>query len=595
MTTGFFVQNSSTLRIGNELIEFIGVTKSPPYKFTGCKRGLNGTKASAYKADNKAYHLKEMFGLYVPDPETKLFKEIAHRTAEVVNEADFDGIYLDAIDGSSILDPEHWYYSTQFVAEIAKHLKRPVGMEMSAMEHHWWHYRSRWQALDAPHRGYKRFIDSHSDAINAGYLLPLHLGWWQNFTWDPPQTEPTFTDDIEYIGCKMIGNNAGLSMLRGVDKKMLDENPSFRRLNTIIRQYEELRHKNYFGEDVKKLLRQPGKEFTLFKDGDSSWNFKPVVYQKHKVAGLDHPSARWTVNNEFDSQPVRLRIESLLSVKPYNDPANVVLADFSGPEEFSNEETANGVSGGINSSTEKAVSGEAGGVFSALSSGVSPSNGSWIRMEKKFEPWLNLIKNQALGVWIKGDGKGELLNFRIESPDHLSYGARGDHYVKIDFMGWKYFELVEIESAEFSNYTWPEDDMYNTYRNPVQFNNVDKLQLWYNNLPAGKEVSVVLGPVKAIPTISGIIENPSITIGGEKIAFPVRMESGMYLEFLSFSDCKLYGSKGELLKEVTPIGVIPNIVNGQNEISFSGDGYGFGAVNARVQVTVIGEGKPLAN
>ncbi len=591
-TTGFFVQNSRTLRIGNELIEFSGVTKSPPYKFTGCKRGLNGTKASAYKADNKAYHLKEMFGLYVPGPETKLFKEIAQNTANIVNENNFDGIYFDAIDGSSILDPEHWYYSTQFVVEVAKHLKHPVGMEMSAMEHHWWHYRSRWQAWDAPHRGYKRFIDFHSAAINAGYLLPLHLGWWRNFTWDPPQTDVTFTDDVEYLGSKMIGNNAGLSMTSVPDKKMLDEYPSYRRLNAIIRQYEELRHKNYFGEDVKKLLRQPGKEFTLFKEGNGSWNFKPVTYQKHKVAGLDHPSTRWTVNNEFESQPVRLRIESLLSVKPYNDPDNVVLADFSGPEKFSNTGTANGVSGGINSSTEKAVSGEMGGIFSALSSGVSPRNGSWISMEKKFEPWLNLGKNQALGVWIKGDGNGELLNFRIESPEHLSYGARGDHFVKIDFTGWKYFELVEIESSKFSDYVWPNSTyLYPTYFFSVKFNSVDKLQLWYNNIPAGKEVSCVIGPVKAISTVTGTIENPSITIGGEKITFPVRMESGMYLEFRSSTDCKLYGSKGELLKEITPIGKNPNLVNGQNEISFSCDGPK--EISARVQVTVINEGKPL--
>ncbi|MCX6223070.1 MAG: hypothetical protein NTZ69_19050 [Bacteroidia bacterium] len=595
-TTGFFVPNSRTLRLGNELIEFSGATKSAPYQFTGCKRAVNGAKASAYKAEEKAYHLKEMFGLFVPDPESGLFKEIASHTAEIVNENNFDGIYLDAIDGSGILagDENSWYYSTKFVVEIAKHLKRPVGMEMSAMEHQYWHYRARWQAWDTPLRGYKRFVDLHSEAINGGLLLPMHLGWWINSNWAPPQTETTFTDDIEYLCCKMIGNNAGLSMLGGVDKKTLDENPSFRRLNTIIKQYEELRHKNYFGEDIKKLLRQPGKEFTLFKEENGSWNFKPVAYQKHKVAGTNHSSARWTVKNEFDSQPVRLRIEPLMSVKPYNDKDNIVLADFSIPEKFSNTGTANGVSGSINSSIEKTVSGEMGGIFSAFSSGVSPRNGSWISMEKKFEPWLNLDKNQALGVWIKGDGNGELLNFRIESPLHLAYGARGDHFVKIDFTGWRYFELIEIESTQFSDYIWTKGgdaDLYNSYRNLVLFNKVDKLQLWYNNLPAGKEVSCVVGPVMAIPTVTGTIENPSITIGGEKIVFPVRMESGMYLEFRSSTDCKLYGSKGELLKEVTPIGKNPNLVNGQNEISFSCDGPK--EISARVQVTVINDGKPL--
>ena len=121
----------------------------------------------------------------------------------------------------------------------------------------------------------------------------------------------------------MIGNNAGMSMLGGVDKKTLDENPGFKRLIPIIKQYEELRHKNYFSDSIRTLLRQPGKEFTLVSGADSIWRFKPVSYQKHKVAGLDHPSSQWKITNEFEAQPARLRIEALMSVKPFNDPANV--------------------------------------------------------------------------------------------------------------------------------------------------------------------------------------------------------------------------------------------------------------------------------
>ena len=79
---------------------------------------------------------------------------------------------------------------------------------------------------------------------------------------------------------------------------------------------------------------------------------------------------------------------------------------------------------------------------------------------------------QGIGVWVKGDGNGQLLNFRLESPKHLSHGARGDHFIKIDFTGWKYFELVEIESSEFSNYIWPDSGfyVYDSYRHTILFN-----------------------------------------------------------------------------------------------------------------------------
>ena len=152
-------------------------------------------------------------------PETELFDEIARNTAKIVNQCNFDGLYFDAIDGGDILDgmDNLWYYGFQiYFCEVAKHLDHPVGMEMSTMYHHFWHYRSRWQAYDRPMRGYKKFIDIHAATIkskenvhgacrnhssiinkyagaeNGSILLPLHLGWWGNQTWNPPQVEPTF-------------------------------------------------------------------------------------------------------------------------------------------------------------------------------------------------------------------------------------------------------------------------------------------------------------------------------------------------------------------------------------------------------------------
>jgi hypothetical protein len=628
--TGFFVRNSLTLRIGGELIEFRGVTKAPPYKFTGCKRGTEKTKVSLHSSGDKVYHLREMFGRFVPGPETELFSEIAAHTAEIINECGFDGVYFDAIDGSDILAGEDyfWYYGTKFIFEVAKQLKHPVGMEMSSMAHHWWHYRSRWQAWDRPVRGYKRFEDIHSAAIksgrlflpktiksnenehglwrgntplinkyaaieNGGLLLPLHLGWWGNQTWNPPQVEQTFTDDIEYLCSRMIGNNAGLSMLGGVDKKTLDENPGFRRLIPIIKRYEELRHADYFNDSIRALLRQPGREFKLIHGHDSTWRFRPVSYEKHKVTDPGHTSAQWKIFNKFESQPAMLRLEALMSVKPFDDPSGVILADFSGHNGFEYERRATGVTGGMEISSEKFTNTGKPVIFHARAEGIAPQEGSYIKTVKKFNPSLDLNKNQALGVWVNGDGKGELLNLRIESPKHISSGARGDHFVKIDFTGWRYFELVEIESSEFSNYIWPDSGfyVYDSYRHTVHFNNVDKLQLWYQNLPAGTDVQCLIGTIKALQMVPITIIDPEITIGGEKMIFKVKMESGMYLEFNSLSDCRLYGTKGEFIRDVKIEGKIPLVKEGENDISFRCEGTK--GLSSRVQLTLITEDKQI--
>src|SRR5690554_414294 len=628
-TTGFWVRNSTTLRIGKELVSFTGVTDTPPYKFTGCIRGLHGTTASGHSADEKAYHLMEMFSRFVPGEDTELFKNIAKRTAQIVDDCGFDGIYFDAADGSDLWggEPFYWHYGPKFVFEVAANLKKPVGMEMAGMTHLWWHYRSRWQAWDSPVRGYKRFTDIHLASIksttykhgeflghspvidklaraeHSPLQLPLFLGWWRNYAWSTnPQIEMTHTDDIEYLCCKMIGNNAGLCVQGNVDKKTVADTPLLGSLHAMIKQYEELRHQKYFSDRVRELLREPGKEFTLFKEDNGDWNFKPVVYNEFKVAGIDGESNKWTVDNEFSQQQLQLRIQPLMSVKPYNDPSNILLTDYS-PGELSIEGTAEGVNGDfIASADDLPENAKIAVSYSAENNGSSPQEGAWVKMEKTFDPWIDLQKNQALGVWVKGDGSGQLLNLRITNPKHIGYaGVRGDHFIDINFTGWKYFELVEVESERFSDYIWeahvetreiPEGfNVYNSYKGTVNLTSVDKLQFWYNDLPANTKVNCIIGPVKALPLVPVTITNPTIEIGNERIVFPVRMVSGMYLELRENGNCKLYSPQGKVLQELTLTDKIPELKQGENLITFLCDGTN--GVSSRVKVTVINEGSPL--
>ena len=128
--------------------------------------------------------------------------------------------------------------------EIQKRLKQPVGMEMSAMWHHFWQYRTRWQAWDYPQRGHERFIDLHAAGVNGGLLLPLHLGWWGFQSFNPPQIEPTYPDVIENLGARLVGWDAGISLTAGIDRETLRNTPLFRRAVDILRTCEELRHAN---------------------------------------------------------------------------------------------------------------------------------------------------------------------------------------------------------------------------------------------------------------------------------------------------------------------------------------------------------------
>ncbi|MCC6698353.1 MAG: hypothetical protein IT365_22200 [Candidatus Hydrogenedentes bacterium] len=591
--TGFFVHNSVTLQIDDELITFTGATKEAPFTFTGCTRGALGTKAAAHATGAKVYQLKECFGLFTPDADSTLLAEIAANQADTYNECGFDMMYLDALDGEAILGGAEnaWHYGSKYVFEIAKRLNKPALFEMSTFHHHLWYVRGRMGAWDHPTRWHKRFIDIHSAANNeaAGMFLPMNLGWWAVKSGGDIQVEPTFPDDIEYLMGKCLANDNSISLM-GMTPETLATVPFHQRLAPIFRQYEELRLSRYFPESIRARLRAPGEEFTL-EQTDGKWRFRPVRYERHKVQGMDGWSNQWTTENRFDAQPLAMRIEALMAVTPYDSPEAMVLEDFAKPDAFTTHENQTGATSELANATENVKSGNLSGLFTASSDRPEP-DGAWTKIGRTFAPPLNIAQKQGLGVWVHGDGQGELLNVQLRSPLHTTSLGYGDHYVKVDFTGWRYFELVEPEGGHIDDFAWPyRGHAYAIYRENVDYNQVETVSLWYNLLPQGAKVACHLSPIKALPLTKAKLVNPKITLGGQTIVFPVEIESASYLEFRAMDDCKLYGSDGALLAEVKPEGSVPQLAPGANpiEIECATDS----GANPRAYVTVITKGVAL--
>jgi hypothetical protein len=569
--TGFFVHNSFVLHIDDELAAFGGVSQEPPWRFTGVKRGVLGTKAAAHERGSSARHLKECFGLFVPDPESSLFVEIAANHAEVVNRCDFDGIYLDAIDGSSILrgGDECWYWAAKFVMEIQKRLNKPAGMEMSAMWHHFWQYRTRWQAWDYPQRGHKRFIDLHVEAINGGLLLPLHLGWWNFQSFNPPQIEPTYPEVIECLGARLVGWDAGISLTGGVDRDQLRTVPLFRRAADTLRACEEMRRAGRLDEAAKAKLREPGSEFSLFTGADGKHSFRRSHSDAHTAAIAEPWTLSWPATNPFPEQALKARIEALMSAGSDDEPGAIVIGSLAGEDAAGWKASA---AQGVAVSLGSGVSGGSlpGAVITATNSGKVERRAAWACYHKEFKPALNLKERQALGLWIQGDGLGEVIAVRLQSPQHLAFGAIADRYVTADFTGRRWFTLVETESARWSDYTWNDGKgLYNVYRETIDFGAVESAEIWCLNLPPGKEAKCGIGQIKALPMLPGTLKNPAITVNGVTWVFPAELTSGSWLECNGPEDCVLYGAKGETLAKVVPSGRPPILRAGQNQVEFS--------------------------
>ena len=586
-TVWAYGSRGNCIRIDDELLQFSVISNDSPLGFSKCKRGAFGTKVAAHKKGAEVHHLIARYGSFIPDEKSTLVDEVAEKIAHVYNTCNLDQIYMDGAEAM-----RGWYGIARMRQAIFTRLKRPALVEASCWDHHSWPFHSRVGAWDHPKWGLKRFADDHFRAIDQyrrGALLEAQLGWWvilgASRDWDMEMP-----DEIEYLVAKALGHDAPLSF-QSVSATGTPPNARQDEFFTMIGRYERLRLANYFGEAVKERLREEREEFRLGQADDGRWQFTPTDYLQHKVTGSDDATDTWTATNRFGDQPVKLRIHALYSALPYDDGKGPLLADFSNNDEFTPRGTARDIQAALESNAEVTNAGKASGRFSGTNRGDSPV-GAWARVEKVFDPFVDMTPYDAVGLWVHGDGKGQLLNLQLtNSPEY--FRTLDDHYVKIDFQGWRYFELLmrERDAAAYHDYKWPYGAHCVLHRSPLVRPVVNKLTLYLNNLPPKDEATCYLGPVKALQTRKVVLHNPTVTLGDGKLVFPIDLESGMYIEFESADDCRVYDERGNLLKLLKPQGEVPTLVSGQNNLTFACRGTeGF---RSRAEITVIATGPPL--
>ena len=632
--TGYYIRRSKTLQVDNELIEYAHVKRESPYAVVDCKRGALGTQPAAHARDARVHHLKECWDCFLPDGDSTLFNEVAARIGDVIEKCGFAFTYLDGLDGAHVIGGEQyrWHYGAKFAYEVYRCLSRPIMIEMAAFHHHLWFIRSRMQAWDHAFRGHKAFIDLHvrSNEAYRRIFMPLHLGWSYLLVSGDPEWETTFNDDVEYMWCRGLGTGAGFS-LQGITPHTFATEPWVRRVVPIIRTYESLRQQNYFSEPVKKQLCEPGAEYTLMEAPGGAWQFQPMRHIGHKVEGANAATAAWQVINPFGRQPLRVRIQALCSAGSYEAPGNIMLADFTKSGEFpergvtetilnsgkvyAHPSAAPGLSGDIYPAHAPVKGAQSSGCWTAVRAVTAervcssapddafsledhaerlyrPRQASWIRVGKYFTPGLNLSEHHGVGVWIYGDNQGELINIQLCCFKQSQILM--DHYVRIDFAGWRYFELIEPEAERFETLSWPYGRcLYGSYRKLLDFKDVNALFLWYNDIPVGRTVTCYLSPIKALPLVKTRIVRPRLTLNGRTWLFPIEIENGSYLEFDGRGQCHLVGAKGEILGLVRPEGGEPELMPGSNTITFQCDP---APHHVRANVTVIARGnEPLCS
>ncbi|NMD36179.1 MAG: hypothetical protein GYA73_09870, partial [Planctomycetes bacterium] len=579
---------SNIVQIGTELIEYRGLSRNAPYALTACVRGALGTRRAAHARGAAVHHLLAIYGTFQPDENSTLVAEVAECIARPFNECGFDMIYQDGAEGMPG-GPYGWAVMRE---AVFRRLQGRVLVEASQWGCLSWPYHSRIGAYDHPNWGLKRFTDVHLrdvESYRASSLLAAQLGWWA-ILGPSPDHPAEFPDEIEYLCAKALATDMPMSF-QGLGVGPNPWNARQDEYLELIGRYERLRLARAVPEAARQRLGAPREDFRLLPRPGGGFHFVPADYLAHKVTGLDDGSTDWTVRNRHAAQPLKARVEALFSAEPYESAGAAVLAGHEKPEEIKVEGAARGVTAAWALSKDGPKTPAACGRYTAKSA-LPARRGAWALARAAYSPPVDIGRCGALGVWIRGDGKGELLNFQLTNPPRF-WPTLAEHYVDVDFEGWRYVELHlrERDADRFGDYLWPYGGTYEVFRSPLVRAHTSALGLYYNNLPPNETVECTLSAVKALPVVKVALDRPALTVGGRAIVFPVALESGQYIEMESMEDCRLYDERGALLKNLAPEGEAIELAPGENSVRFAcvpPAGH-----RARAKVTLILCGEPF--
>lgn len=285
------------LLIGDELIMYGNYTAGPPYRFTGCTRGMFNSKAASH---SKGQHFRLLdvddWPLFIRiDQNSGIQKEIAARLGDIYREGGFRFVYFD---GAEDVPMPYWYNVSRSQMTVYKELHpAPLFAEGALKSHYGWHILSRGNAFDLfpPERirpAMKKYTLRCAGQI-AKDFTSVNFGWLNYLA--PNETTIGMQPDMyEYICSKALAWDSPISLVGNL--KELRRHPRTADNLQVIRKWEEAKLQGALTKEQKELLKNPEQEYLLLKDkkgnlqvypylqitGDEEKNIRAFAFSKEK-------------------------------------------------------------------------------------------------------------------------------------------------------------------------------------------------------------------------------------------------------------------------------------------------------------------------
>lgn len=264
------------VKIGSELIHYLGVSETEPYRLLNVRRGYWGTRESAHSKKDTVYKLQVTinFGYDGLIPNLQLQDGIAELYADICA---INGLSYYDFDGQEFLfNNGHGYYSTKrFFRKMFERAEErgvpDIRFTGATLSEGSWHYQSIWNVgggtnvYDVKTREWGSTTSQGKDMRDVNYanFFPVTMG--ANFKIQAGSK----VEDYEHIQAVAVGIGATYSLI--LNQKDVESCPEKDAIFEVIRTWENARAANAFSKEVKRLLVDPARSWRLKEVDSDTW------------------------------------------------------------------------------------------------------------------------------------------------------------------------------------------------------------------------------------------------------------------------------------------------------------------------------------
>lgn len=553
----FLHRNMSYVLVDEEIIK-IGKATSPA--LAECTRGACGTKAAPHKKGSVLKHLDGIFGDFNPVLGSELFYHVADLTAKAFNEGGFDMLYFDAIDGihNHIDDRrDSWYYHQMFIHRVLSQCERTAIVETSSGCPQEWNFRGRCGAWDYANFSIKKHITNHAKANlrDIASNLTATLGWFCFFTdenvWGHMKNttfKTLFHDDMDFLGKYALAYDMSI-VFHPLAVDSINNNPfHYDNIKYYTEHYTRLRKAHYFSPEALERLKSHGGEWRVIPDGDE-FKLQQMHYCKANL-GNAYKLSDFSYNGEnpFKAQMPFVRVEARYSTL-FEEPLTLAKYDETKPV-------------GENKVVQE----------------ISTPD---------------IDARMAMTIKVKGTGRdGDAALISLAGGVRGEKGGRSDHFINLNFEGWRDFILLDFDNADYDTEKYVFDGItttysaYDTYRFCPNHFTMKTVAL---RLTGETAENAVFGDLVSYHQAPAPIKNPTVKVGDTEFTFNCELHGGDYVEYEpETGKAILYHNTEQTKEEVTFTGNL-NVPTGDFTATYSAEKESEAPLRARITLGFTGD------